>query len=188
MRRMFSEKQILALVNAGIDPDVIVSKLEGKDIVGKTFRQTQANFELDLGNAIETRSDSDLDYTNVYSKIIRENNLITIMINLVITAKTNVSGKVISPLIVNDVPEEIGAHLIDFAGKNLTQATGGAGTISLNMGGMSSTGSSSWSGITNAFINHYAANSLSCYLGISSLTMSEGDKRYISLRSFLSLY
>lgn len=111
MRRMYSENQI-------------VKVLEDKDVKVKTIEQSEANWEQDLDLTNLYNLPTGLTVTNVYSKIIQWNRELHIIFNFKINNPTEnqISGFNSSTNNI-DIPANIAERIIDFSGKNATEAS-----------------------------------------------------------------
>lgn len=170
--------------DVAISGDLIVQGEDKGNIVASTLKQINPNFELDLGSIIEALSDENKTFTNIYSKLVVYNRIAYIIINYKITAiNSGTYGD--SVISIPNIPEEIGKKIFDMLGNDLTKSTQTA-TITILIGGKSTNGQSTWSGIVNAFFNHAGANTIQVYLGAGQ-SMSANEEKYYTLRSFITI-
>lgn len=160
-------------------------RIEASDVIKvKTLEQTEANFELDLGDAIEALSDTDVEFTNIYSKLLVINNVLYIVINY--KAKALNAGTYAKVLTISNIPKIFGDKVYDMQGKKLSESVTYTASITVLFGAMSNDGQSSWSAITNSFFNHSGEDTIMVYLGGLG-PMAQDAEKYVTLRNFVTL-
>lgn len=114
MRRMYSENQI---------GDIALKQLSDKDLKVKTIEQSKANWSIDLSEVNPT-APGDFSAENIFSRL----QVINKELEVIFTFKiTNTGTANATPTYVQlgifDIPEEIGAHIFDIEGNDLTTPT-----------------------------------------------------------------
>ena len=169
MRRMYSENQL-------------VNVLENKDVVAKTLKQKQANWDISEDFGTSPTLATGLTYTKSYSAFKEINGVIYVVLNYTIenTTESAINCNFIKYLMLSD---EIAERIIDFDGKSAKESNIANICSVLCMYGA---GSELYNSKVFTLRNYNEANEIQL-MNVNATSIPANSKMNFSLRFFLTL-
>ena len=194
MRKMFSKKQIIEMIQEfapELTPEEIASKLSEQDIVGKTLKQSQANWK--LTNVVVEQSPAattlGLTHEAVYNAIEEINGILYIVFinKFKNETESSISATYASYMTCDiDLPSDIASKIFDYDGKSVAE-TDSLQVISLGYRGGLKVGASYYE-IAGELKNTGTANRMQLKVSPNSnFSVPAGGEAILEDRLFLTL-